>query len=368
MRTNFLAALTLVLCPFVPLAPAHCQRTGVDTRPENESEGGPETRPGKSSPAQAPSAPRLDRLIEDLRSPEPGPRWAAARELAILGPAATRSVPVVLELLGRTTETADLLPLLHVLRRVGPWHQERLADVAAVVNRMSLESDTTRHQVLRTRAALQVPGDTPIPTLRRLLMSSSVYTREAAARCLASRPVEAAALLPVMKQVLRRPRLNMRMSVQIHAGMHMTLRPEPAGFFHALSEAIYRACRGKDMPLRAWQWLSSDLDPTLRRAAVTAMGRSPGAAAGNLRFLLARLADSNANVLREAVVSLGRLGPAASEALPRLREVAAGKDRIAAKLAHTAIQEIVGPAASTTRPMSRPTTRKRSRPPRGGSR
>lgn len=96
-----------------------------------------------------------------------------------------------------------------------------------------------------------------------------------------------------------------------------------------------------NLPATAHENLLGHPDPAVRQRAALALGalgqRVPLSA---VQLLEDRISDDDALVAWDAITALGMIGPAASSAIPRLRQLAAGQDKPKAVRAQSALRSI----------------------------
>lgn len=175
--------------------------------------------------------------------------------------------------------------------------------VRAVLEGFEDDSLGNRSRRCELLAMIGAPAQSAIPQLRALLQSPSQKLQHSAALALESLGPLASAAIPDLLHVLA--------SSQYKGALKRSLRE------------LGRP-RERDFSLIAFHLKSRDA--LTRREALKTIGRLEGDAKKMMSTVLAALSDDDQAVRVEAIEIIGRIGPSARSALPRLQELRKSKD------------------------------------------
>jgi HEAT repeat protein len=332
-------------------------------------------------------------------------RRASAEALGRLGSAAADAVPGLIVAL---TDVHDAVrkAAAEALAKIEPDWPRGTGAAAAVAGLVQVLGGRSSEAAQHASAALSRIGRAAVPALAEALADEERDTRQvAAARVLGRIGAEAAAAVPTLTQALRSEHTHVRQAAaEALAGIGPAAAPAVPALADKLSdwspavrqataEALGRVGPAADVAVPALIQLLSDREETARQAAVTALVRIGPAtvplllrlltdperderrhaerlkweaetltwlgnmdvdavrresrkAVGNLNwyFQYAR-ADWNDAVRQAAATVLGRLGPAARDAVPVLAQGLADPDPPFRRAAAQALGQIGAPAA-----------------------
>ncbi len=328
----------------------------------------------------ATAQPAVPALIAALADRDEHVRLAAARALGSIGPGAAAAVPALAKALDDplgsvTLEAADALGhigaaslpaiiarlqdqnmqpiMIMVIGQLGPEAKDA---VPALIKLLDSSDDPIRREVMLALGSIGPGANAAVDKLLAMLQNQQAKLRPGAAYALAR--IGAVQAVPTLKQTVKET--GDRLLAMSSAWALVTLEPQNAefvaialpqlisGLTHELAlvrteaaNALGRIGPRADAAVPALVKAARDPDPTVRLAAIGALGEMGPVAAKDAAPVLSVLIDhTDPDLRRSAADAVGRMGASARGAIPALQQMQTLNDPIDRSMATIALVRI----------------------------